>query len=114
VWPVYIYKGAQHTLPKKAVHMTARKNKAIRRWLKRRAAIEPIIGHLKSDNRMDRNHLKGEDGDRVNAILAGCGFNLRKLLRSFFTFVFGWLLIHHSERDTDYSGRYPLDAEITS
>ena len=55
--------------------MTARKNKAIRRWLKRRAAIEPIIGHLKSDNRMDRNHLKGEDGDRVNAILAGCGFN---------------------------------------
>ena len=89
------YKGAQHTLPEKAVHMTARKNKAIRRWLKRRAAMEPIIGHLKSDNRMDRNHLKGEDVDRVNAILAGCGFNVRKLLRSFFTFVFGWLFIHH-------------------
>ena len=100
------YKGAQQTLPEKAVHMTARKNKAIRRWLKRRAAIEPIIGHLKSDNRMDRNHLKGGDGDRVNAILAGCGFNLRKLLRSFFTFVFGWLLIHHSDEDVGYPDRF--------
>jgi len=35
----------------------------------------------------------------------GCGFNLRKLLRSFFTIIFDWLLIHHSEGDTDYSGR---------
>ncbi|HEX8044077.1 hypothetical protein, partial [Candidatus Deferrimicrobium sp.] len=40
-----------------------------------------------------------------NAILAGCGFNLRKLLRSFFTFIFGWHLIRHSEVDTDHSGR---------
>ena len=100
------YKGAQQMMSEKSIHMTTRKNKAIRRWLKRRAAIEPIIGHLKSDNLMDRNHLKGEDGDRVNAILAGCGFNLRKLLRSFFTFVFGWLLIHHSDEDVGYPDRF--------
>jgi IS5 family transposase len=67
--------------------------------LKRRAAIEPIISHLKSDNGMDRNHLKGTEGDRVNAILAGCGFNLRKLLRSFFAFIFGWLFGHRIERE---------------
>ena len=93
-------------LHEKTVHMTARKNKAIRRWLKRRAAIEPIIGHLKSDNWMDRNHLKGEDGDRVSAIQSGCGFNLSKFLRSFFTFIFGWIRIHHSEEDTGYLGRF--------
>jgi len=55
--------------------------KPIRNMLKRRAAIEPIIGHLKSDHRMDRNYLRGVEGDRNNAILAGIGFNLRKLLR---------------------------------
>jgi IS5 family transposase len=53
---------------------------------------------------MDRNHLKGEDGDRVNVILAGCGFNLRKLLRSFFTFVSGWFFIHRFDEDAGYHG----------
>jgi transposase, IS5 family len=47
----------------------------IRKWLKRRNAIEPIFGHLKSDNRISRNYLKGSDGDQINAILSGCGFN---------------------------------------
>jgi IS5 family transposase len=51
-------------------------------WFKRRSAIEPIIGQTKSDHRMDRNYLKGEDGDKINALLAGCGFNLWKLLRA--------------------------------
>jgi IS5 family transposase len=58
------------------------------RWYARRSAIEPIFGHLKSDNRLERNHLKGKDGDRMNAILAGCGFNLRKLLGAFFLLIF--------------------------
>lgn len=49
---------------------------------RRRSDIEPIIGHAKSDHRMDRNYLKGEEGDIINAILAGCGFNIRKLLRA--------------------------------
>ena len=50
------------------------------KWLKRRSAIEPVIGHLKSDNRLNRNYLKGSSGDKLNAVLAACGFNLRKLL----------------------------------
>ena len=51
--------------------------------LKRRSAIEPTIGHLKTDNRMDRNYLKGDEGDRLNAILAGAGYNMRKLIAAF-------------------------------
>lgn len=57
--------------------------RSARKWLKRRNAIEPIFGHLKSDNRMSRNYLKGSDGDQINAILSGCGFNMRKLLAVF-------------------------------
>lgn len=53
---------------------------AIKRKLKRRNAIEPIIGHLKSDGRLGRNFLKGELGDAMNAILCGAGHNLRKIL----------------------------------
>ncbi|MCF7903354.1 MAG: hypothetical protein K9M19_08000, partial [Candidatus Marinimicrobia bacterium] len=41
-----------------------------------------IIGHLKSDHGLDRNYLTGDEGDRINAILAGCGFNFRKVLRA--------------------------------
>jgi len=55
-----------------------------RKWIKRRAAIEPIFGHLKSDNRLNRNYLKGKEGDRINALLSACGFNMRKLLKAFF------------------------------
>ena len=57
--------------------------KAMRRWWKRRSAIEPVIGHVKAESRMDRNRLGGRMGDKLNAILAACGFNLRKLLRGF-------------------------------
>jgi IS5 family transposase len=59
-----------------------------RKWVKRRAAIEPVIGHAKSDHRMDRNYLKGEQGDKINALLSGCGFNFRKLLKAFFLPIF--------------------------
>ena len=58
-----------------------RATRALRRMLKRRAAIEPTIGHLKSDNRLDRNYLTGRAGDKINALLSAAGYNLRKLLR---------------------------------
>lgn len=54
-----------------------------KQWRRRRSAVEPKIGHLKYDNRMDRNYLKGLEGDRINALLAGSGANLRKLLVAF-------------------------------
>jgi transposase, IS5 family len=52
-----------------------------RRLLKRRQAIEPIIGHLKADHRMGRCHLKGEQGDRLHAVLCAAGYNIKWLLR---------------------------------
>jgi IS5 family transposase len=58
-----------------------RATRAVRRMLKRRAAIEPSIGHLKSGNRMNRNYLSGQEGDKINVLLAAAGYNLRKLLR---------------------------------
>jgi transposase, IS5 family len=54
---------------------------AIRREMKRRAAVEPVIGHVKAEHRMDRNYLKGRDGDRINAVLAAAGYNFGLLLR---------------------------------
>jgi len=54
--------------------------KSLWRWMKRRAAIEPGIGHLKRGHRMDRNRLKGKEGDRFNAIMSAAGMNFSKLL----------------------------------
>lgn len=53
----------------------------LKRLVKRRSAIEPVIGHLKHDHALGRNFLKGKQGDRINALLSACGFNLRKLYR---------------------------------
>ena len=52
------------------------------RWLKRRQAIEPTIGHLKQDHRMDRCWLKGAEGDALHAVLCAVGFNIRWLMRA--------------------------------
>ena len=52
-----------------------------RRLLKRRQAIEPIIGHLKSDHRMGRCYLKGAEGDAIHAVLCAAGYNIRWLMR---------------------------------
>jgi len=53
----------------------------IRRELKRRSAIEPVIGHMKADGRLNRNYLAGASGDATNALLCGAGYNLRLILR---------------------------------
>src|SRR6516165_8262494 len=53
----------------------------IKREMRRRSAIEPVIGHLKNDHRMDRNYLAHREGDANNAILAAAGYNFRRVLR---------------------------------
>jgi IS5 family transposase len=91
------YRGV--SLPKDIeceIHLAGRRRKTMtrseRKWLKRRSAIEPVISHVKHDNGMERNHLHGEKGDQINAVLCGCGFNLRKLLRAFsFSLIYYWL-----------------------
>ena len=53
-----------------------------KRWLKRRQAIEPLIGHTKSDHRMERCWLQGALGDALHAISCAAGYNIRWLLRA--------------------------------
>ena len=59
-----------------------------REKFRRRAAIEPIIGHLKSDHRMQRNYLKGFIGDEINLLLAASAFNLKKWMNNFLRLLF--------------------------
>ena len=63
------------------------------RW---RSAIEPAIGHMKTDGKLDRNWLKGVLGDATHAVLCGAGHNLRMIfrkLRLFCTLVLVALLV---------------------
>lgn len=55
--------------------------KSLWKWMKRRSAIEPGIGHLKAEHRMERNRLRGPQGDRNNALLSAAGMNFAKLLK---------------------------------
>jgi len=81
------------------VHVDKRRRgktpKSVWRWMKRRAAVEPGIGHLKQEHRLDRNRLKGTLGDKINAILSAAGMNFRKLLRhleGLLRILFYWLI----------------------
>jgi IS5 family transposase len=70
-----------------AVHVDKRRrgrtSRTLWRWMKRRAAVEPSIGHLKCEHRLERNRLKGVAGDAINAILAAAAMNFHKLLGAF-------------------------------
>ena len=69
--PLRVYRSGQ----KRGVHGQ------IKRELRRRAAIEPVIGHLKSEGHLGRNFLKGRNGDHANAVLTAAGHNFRLVLR---------------------------------
>ena len=79
-----------------AVHVDTRRRggtpRALWRWMKRRAAVEPSIGHLKSEHRLERNRLKGDAGNAINAILAAAAMNFHKLLRAFWRIFLSRLL----------------------
>ena len=83
---IYVDKGYQgHDYPNKfKVYKSGQKRgitPTIKKELRRRSAIEAVIGHMKTDGRLDRNFLKGRDGDQINAILAGAGYNYRLVLK---------------------------------
>ena len=96
------FRGSAHHPPGVEVVVAGSRKltKTLKPLLKRRNAIEPVIGHSKQDHALKRNYLQGEIGDkpvhrrcvsghsrrhRINAFLVGCGFNLRKLFRFFST-----------------------------
>ncbi len=75
------YRG--HHVSSTEVYISGQKRgvtRSIKQKLKRRSAIEPITGHMKTDGRLDRCTLKGQLGDAMFALLCGCGQNLRLIL----------------------------------
>ena len=78
------YRGVDHLVPTNIIHRGRFKTMTDqqRRWLKRRQAIEPAIGHTKQDHGMRRCWLKGSEGDALHAVLCAAGFNIRWLLRA--------------------------------
>jgi len=73
------YKGSAKIHLARSSH--AGLSRSERRRKRRRSSIEPVIGHLKLDHRLDRCFLKGRLGDKLNLIGSAAGFNIRKLLR---------------------------------
>ena len=81
--------GTEISLPARAPKGQSRtKSAAIRKCFRRRAAIEPVISHLKHDFRLLRCFLKGFQGDQLNLMLAAAAWNFRKWMRLFILF---WL-----------------------
>lgn len=60
---------------------SASKRRTKRKKFRRRAAIEPVIGHLKKDHRMQNNYHNGQDSPKINAMLAATGWNLKKWMK---------------------------------
>jgi len=65
----------------------------MRTRFRKRAGIEPVIGHLKSDHRLNRNYLKGFAGDQMNVLLAAAAFNFKKWMRLFLCACYLWRLM---------------------
>ncbi len=65
--------------------------RTIAKLLRRRSAIEPMIGHMKTDGRLTRCPLKGTTGDALFAVLCGCGHNIRMILRHLRVFLY-WII----------------------
>jgi transposase, IS5 family len=81
----YVDKGyrGHSTLPPWRVFISGQKrgvHGAVKRELRRRSAVEPVIGHLKDDGHLGRNFLSGRHGDQNNAVLSAIGHNLRLIL----------------------------------
>jgi transposase, IS5 family len=89
--------GVKITTPNKPkASDTAYQKQQKRKKFRARAGIEPIIGHLKKDFRMEQNYLLGEKGIQINAFLAATAWNLKKMMQKlkeeFLSFIFRWLL----------------------
>jgi IS5 family transposase len=76
-------------------------------WVKRRQAVEPVIGHLKDDCRLRRYHLKGAEGDALHVIACAAGYNIRWLLR-WITFLCAWPLTMATPHSSDHQALCPV------
>ena len=104
------YRGSNalpHHKPKIFVQEQKRgMTKDLKKLLKRRAAFEPVIGHIKNDHRETKNHLKGAAGDAINATLAAAGYNfslLIKWLKNFLSLCYIWILYQSKKNNQSYA-----------
>lgn len=99
--------GVTISIPKAPLKRDTKYEKEKKRHkFRRRAAIEPVIGHLKSDYRLARNYLKGFIGDEINLMMAATAWNLKKWMNNFLELLFAikiaWIvaaLSHIKSRD---------------
>jgi hypothetical protein len=79
-----------------------KKTRSVKRWLKRRSAIESVIEHVKSKNGIARDGLKGIEGDKINALLSGCGLILQNC----------WQFSHYQQNVGKKSGNFSNKNQI--
>jgi IS5 family transposase len=93
----YVDKGYRgHGLAAPDIHVSQSpgdRTPTIKRELRRSSAIEPVVGHTKSDGLLERNRLAGARGDAINTILVGAGHNIRLLLAWLRTHLFLFLAL---------------------
>ncbi len=77
------YRGHEHPKPLRVFRSGQKRGvtASIKKELKRRSAVEPLIGHLKNEGRLGRNYLLGQLGDKMNAIMVSAGYNFKLILR---------------------------------
>lgn len=111
------YRG--HGVQTTAVYIAGQKRgltPALRRDLRRRSAIEPMIGHMKTDGRLSRCALKGILGDALHAVLCGCGHNIWMILahlRAFWTEILAILIAAFNTNGPAKGAKYCLRALAT-
>jgi IS5 family transposase len=92
------YRGHRHP-QKRRIFISGQKRgitPTIKRELKRRSVVEPLIGHLKNDGRLGRNYLQGMLGDKLNVLMVSAGYNFKLILR---WLKFLWLWIFYLIQD---------------
>ncbi len=104
------YRG--HKIEREGLDITISRTRGItsptiRREMRRRSGIEPVIGHLKEDGHLERNHLAGAEGDAINAILCAAGHNMRLLVR-WIRLLFALLMAIVLGRPTQNRASHPL------
>ncbi|MBP9753140.1 MAG: transposase [Proteobacteria bacterium] len=92
---VFVDKGYKwHSVFNKQIYIsgTRKLSKHLKKILKRRSVIEPMIGHMKNDGKLGKNYLKGMIRDKINTVLSAVGHNIRLILN---TIVFFYLFLMH-------------------
>ena len=115
---IYVDSGYRgHDYAKKERVFIARQRRGltptIKRELRRRSAIEAMLGHMKADGRLGRNHLLGAAGDAMNALLVAAGHNLRLILnwlRLFVAWLMAALMGSSAQSDTAHEPWNPIAA----